>query len=428
MVDHRQAGRDRRRAQCGGLTARTRASALADVRALRCPLRAADIDRLAPSSPQSQRSASPSADVAAIVGQRPASASTAASSRGAARRPLGAARLSRRRVRRRPHRRAAPGGQPRGRAGRGPAHRDRRLARSRRRRARRARGAPQRPHLRAQRGVRQRLPVLHDHAGADARALGRRPPVGHAGAAGRPADVDAVAAHLAIAGRRPRRAALRVDRLVVQRLRRARRQADHDSGVRRRRQERPHLRRRGCATPSAWRGIPRPAQLWTTDIGQDQLSDDSAARRDRHRRGRAGTTAIPFFYGRGVPNPVPEVQGAARDRSPPNRRCRRWSELPAHTTPLGLTFYTGTQFPAAYRHALFVSMKGIHGAEREGRLQAGAGADEGRAAGRRRGLRHRLAQGRRGVGAAGRAGHRRRRRALRRRRQQGLHLPHQLRS
>ena len=33
-------------------------------------------------------------------------------------------------------------------------------------------------------------------------------------------------------------------------------------------------------------------------------------------------------------------------------------ELPAHTTPLGMTFYTGTQFPAAYRHALFVSMKG----------------------------------------------------------------------
>ncbi len=34
------------------------------------------------------------------------------------------------------------------------------------------------------------------------------------------------------------------------------------------------------------------------------------------------------------------------------------AELPAHTTPLGITFYTGTQFPAAYRHALFVSMKG----------------------------------------------------------------------
>lgn len=33
-------------------------------------------------------------------------------------------------------------------------------------------------------------------------------------------------------------------------------------------------------------------------------------------------------------------------------------ELPAHTTPLGLMFQTGTQFPASYRQALFVSMKG----------------------------------------------------------------------
>ena len=31
---------------------------------------------------------------------------------------------------------------------------------------------------------------------------------------------------------------------------------------------------------------PETGKLWTTDIGQDQLSDESAARRDRHRRGR----------------------------------------------------------------------------------------------------------------------------------------------
>jgi glucose/arabinose dehydrogenase len=33
-------------------------------------------------------------------------------------------------------------------------------------------------------------------------------------------------------------------------------------------------------------------------------------------------------------------------------------ELPPHAAPLGLAFYTGTQFPAAYRRSLFVALHG----------------------------------------------------------------------
>jgi glucose/arabinose dehydrogenase len=101
---------------------------------------------------------------------------------------------------------------------------------------------------------------------------------------------------------------------------------------------------------------PETGRLWTTDIGQDQLSDDLPPDEiDIVEDGKH--YGFPFFYGRGVANPAPEVQGLARPVTA-EQAVPPVAELPAHTTPLGMTFYTGTQFPASYRHALFVSMKG----------------------------------------------------------------------
>ena len=101
---------------------------------------------------------------------------------------------------------------------------------------------------------------------------------------------------------------------------------------------------------------PETGKLWTTDIGQDQLSDDlppdeiDVVEEGKHY-------GFPYFYGRGVPNPAAEVRDVTRPVTA-EQAVPPVAELPAHTTPLGMTFYTGTQFPAAYRHALFVSMKG----------------------------------------------------------------------
>ena len=103
------------------------------------------------------------------------------------------------------------------------------------------------------------------------------------------------------------------------------------------------------------------------------------------------------------------------------------AELPAHTTPLGMTFYTGTQFPAGYRHALFVSMKGSTArSEKVGYKLVRVLMKDGRPAGVEDFATGWLKDGAvsgRPVGLV--TG--RRRRTLRRRRQQGLHLPHQLR-
>jgi glucose/arabinose dehydrogenase len=52
--------------------------------------------------------------------------------------------------------------------------------------------------------------------------------------------------------------------------------------------------------------------------------------------------------------PDPEFRGASdcRDLRLPS------VELSPHAAPLGLAFYTGTQFPAAYRGSLFVALHG----------------------------------------------------------------------
>jgi glucose/arabinose dehydrogenase len=53
---------------------------------------------------------------------------------------------------------------------------------------------------------------------------------------------------------------------------------------------------------------------------------------------------------------------AADPRVPAGTPCRGLTvpsvELPPHSAPLGLTFYTGSQFPAAYRGSLFVALHG----------------------------------------------------------------------
>lgn len=100
---------------------------------------------------------------------------------------------------------------------------------------------------------------------------------------------------------------------------------------------------------------PRTGKLWATDTGQEQLGDDEPPEEinliedGRHY-------GFPFFYGRNVESRVPEIAGAPRavdaaTAVPPALA------LPAHTTPLGLTFYTGTSFPDEYR-TMYVTLHG----------------------------------------------------------------------
>ncbi len=108
---------------------------------------------------------------------------------------------------------------------------------------------------------------------------------------------------------------------------------------------------RGLRNAVGFTWHPDTGELWATDNGRDWLGDDLPPEElDRIRAG--DDHGWPYCYGRRIPDPE---TGSAE-------RCARTQpatfEMPAHTAPLGLTFYTGTMFPEEYRGDLFIALHG----------------------------------------------------------------------
>ena len=99
---------------------------------------------------------------------------------------------------------------------------------------------------------------------------------------------------------------------------------------------------------------PGTSELWATVNGRDWLGDDRPARVHHARRGgRLLRLALLSLDGRG-PGPDPDLGGGDHCKA-----ARRPSLLyQAHTAPLGLAFYTGSQFPPEYRGDLLVALHG----------------------------------------------------------------------
>lgn len=98
-------------------------------------------------------------------------------------------------------------------------------------------------------------------------------------------------------------------------------------------------------------------RLWAGETAQDNLGDDFPP--DEIDLIEAGKHyGFPFFIAANRPNTgQPELQDrtpdvTAADAVPPAL------DLPAHISPIDVRFYTGTQFPASYRNALFVALHG----------------------------------------------------------------------
>lgn len=96
---------------------------------------------------------------------------------------------------------------------------------------------------------------------------------------------------------------------------------------------------------------PGTAELWTTNNGRDMLGDDLPPDTvQRVHEGdnfgwpgcHAGRIIDPDYGGKSA------CQGTAQSQI----------ELEAHSAPLGLTFYAGSQFPADYQGGLFVAYHG----------------------------------------------------------------------
>ena len=97
---------------------------------------------------------------------------------------------------------------------------------------------------------------------------------------------------------------------------------------------------------------PRTKELWFTDNGRDQLGDDLPPDTLNHAP-RAGLRfGFPYCHGGTLPDPeFGRLQPCSAFRPPAQN-------LGPHVASLGMRFYTGTQFPAAYRGRVFIAEHG----------------------------------------------------------------------
>ena len=98
---------------------------------------------------------------------------------------------------------------------------------------------------------------------------------------------------------------------------------------------------------------PRTKELWFTDNGRDMMGDDVPPDTLNHAP-RAGLRFRLSVLSRRHDSRSGVRRASARAAS---SRRRRRSSAP-HVASLGMRFYTGTQFPAAYRNQIFIAEHG----------------------------------------------------------------------
>jgi glucose/arabinose dehydrogenase len=93
-------------------------------------------------------------------------------------------------------------------------------------------------------------------------------------------------------------------------------------------------------------------ELWFNDHGRDMLGDDLPSC-ELNRAPKAGLHfGFPYCHQGDTPDPEFGSKRRCAEFVPP-----AWKQG-GHVAPDGLRFYTGSQFPAEYRHRLFVAQHG----------------------------------------------------------------------
>jgi glucose/arabinose dehydrogenase len=97
---------------------------------------------------------------------------------------------------------------------------------------------------------------------------------------------------------------------------------------------------------------PETGEMWFTDNGRDMLGDDIPPCELNRVTAMGQHFGFPFCHGTDVSDPDLGALGSCTDSIAPAQN------LTPHSAPLGMVFYTGEQFPAAYRHQAFVAEHG----------------------------------------------------------------------
>jgi glucose/arabinose dehydrogenase len=100
----------------------------------------------------------------------------------------------------------------------------------------------------------------------------------------------------------------------------------------------------------AWH--PATGDLWFTDNGRDSMGDDTPPDELNHVTRSGQDFGFPYCHGGTIPDPELGSRRACREFTPPAQ------PLGPHVAALGMRFYTGSQFPAAYRNQVFIAEHG----------------------------------------------------------------------
>ncbi len=109
---------------------------------------------------------------------------------------------------------------------------------------------------------------------------------------------------------------------------------------------------RGVRNTVGFTWHPASGEMWFTDNGRDWLGEDVPPCELNHAP-RAGLHfGFPFCHGGSIKDPEFGGLGTCAASVAPARK------LDAHVAPLGVKFYTGTQFPEEYRNQIFIAEHG----------------------------------------------------------------------
>lgn len=114
----------------------------------------------------------------------------------------------------------------------------------------------------------------------------------------------------------------------------------------------PEIVQRGVRNTVGFSWHPATKELWFTDNGRDWLGDESPACELNHAPKDGMHFGYPYCHQGNLKDPKFGDKRPCSDFTPPAQN------LGAHVAPLGLEFYTGKNFPAAYQNQIFIAEHG----------------------------------------------------------------------
>ena len=97
---------------------------------------------------------------------------------------------------------------------------------------------------------------------------------------------------------------------------------------------------------------PVSGELWFTNNGRDWMGDDLPPDTLHHAAVAGLHFGFPYCHGGDVPDPKYGTKHSCQEFEPPAIK------LGPHVAPLGMKFYTGSQFPAQYHNQIFIAEHG----------------------------------------------------------------------